>query len=58
MHMGDRIATFVDDGQGLGENGKYRTGNADLEVIVNELKKWKEFRPLNELFERKWMKNG
>ena len=56
--MGDRIATFVDDGQGLGENGKYRTGNADLEVIVNELKKWKEFRPLNELFERKWMKNG
>ena len=55
LHMGDRIATFVDDGQGLGETGKYRTGNKDLEVIVDELKKWKEFAPMNELFNRKWM---
>ena len=43
---------------GLGENGMYRSGNADLEVIVPELRKRIDFAPINELFKRKWNRDG
>jgi len=58
LHMVSKIATFVEDGLGLGENGMYRAGNADLEVIVSELRKRRDFVPMNELFKRKWICDG
>ena len=43
---------------GLGENGMYRSGNADLEVIVSELRKRIDFAPINELFKLKRICDG
>lgn len=55
MHW-NGIASMVDDGNGMGRNGMYRSGNADLRTIVSELRKSGKFRCDNADFSRKWFK--
>lgn len=48
------VAVFCDDGNGMGVNQLYKAGNADIKIIISELKKQGKLYSDNELLMKKW----
>lgn len=56
--MNKNIATFIDDDVGLGRNQMYKSGNSDIRIIVNELKRMGVRSSVNKIFTLKWLENN